>query len=69
MKDEQSPIPPRLLSVPQAAQFLGRSPGALRMMIHRGQVPVVRLAGQRRVQIDVADLNQLIAAAKSTETS
>lgn len=57
----------RLLNVEEAAIYLGRSTGALRMLIHRGQVPVVRL-GDRRVQLDREDLDRLIEGNKIRET-
>ena len=57
----------RLLNVEEAAVYLGRSPGALRMLIHRGQVPVVRI-GDRRVQLDREDLDRLIEGNKIRET-
>lgn len=62
----RQPIKPRLLNISEASTYLGRSSGALRMMIHRGQVPVVRLSG--RVQLDIEDLDRLISANKVRET-
>lgn len=57
----------RLLNIDEAASYLGRTPGALRMMIHRGSLPVVRLGG-RRVQLDREDLDRLIEVNKTRET-
>ena len=49
---------PLLLSVHQAAHTLGLTEGALRMRIHRGEVPVVRL-GRRRVMLEPVALAAL----------
>lgn len=59
-------ILPRLLSVEEAAAYLGRTPGALRQMIHRGGVPTVKI--DRRVQLDRLDLDKLIEENKTLET-
>ena len=58
-------ITPRLLSVEQAGQYLGRTPGAIRQLIYRGYFPAVK-AG-RRVQIDRYDLDKFITAYKVKE--
>ena len=52
----------RLLDVPEAAEYMGRTPEAFRQMIHRGKIPVVRI--DRRVQIDRIDLDKLIDGSK-----
>lgn len=56
----------RLLNVNEAAVYLGRTPGALRQLIYRGGLPVVKL--DRRVQLDIADLDKLIDSNKIRET-
>jgi excisionase family DNA binding protein len=48
----------RLLTAEQAATYIGRTPGALRQLIHRREIPVVRLG--RNVRIDVRDLDKMI---------
>ena len=48
----------RLLDVEQAAIYLGRTPKALRLLIHRGKGPITKIDG--KVQIDRAALDKLI---------
>lgn len=62
---DKIPIIPRLLSVAQAAEYLGRTPEALRQLIHRGRLPVVKL--DRRVQVDRLDLDEIISKSKQQE--
>lgn len=57
---------PRLLSIPQAAAYLGVSAWALRHLIWDGQLPEVRV--RRRVMVDVEDLQAFIRAAKRRHT-
>ena len=52
----------RLLSVPEAADYLGRTVWAVRGLIDNGKLPAVRL--DRRVQIDRLDLDRLIERCK-----
>ena len=56
----------RLLNVPEAAEYIGRTEEAFRQMIHRGKIPTVRI--DRRVQIDKADLDRWIDQHKVTNT-
>lgn len=56
----------RLLNIEEAAVYLGRTPSGLRIMTHRGHIPVVRLDG--RVQLDREDLDKLINSSKTRET-
>ena len=51
-------VQPRLLSVHQAARYLGLSVWTVRGMTHRGALPFVR-AG-RTIRIDLRDLNTWI---------
>lgn len=60
------PLTARLLSVEQAAIYLGRTPGALRQMIFKGTLPVVRIGG--RVQLDIRDLDRLIENSRTAES-
>jgi excisionase family DNA binding protein len=53
---------PRLMSVNEAAVYIGRSPKALRHMIASGTVPAVREGS--RVHLDRADLNQWVEMRK-----
>jgi excisionase family DNA binding protein len=47
---------PRLLTVSQAAVFVGRSKSAVEHLIHRREIPVVRHG--RSVRLDVTDLQK-----------
>jgi hypothetical protein len=62
-QDGATTIKPRLLTVEQASTYLGRTEEALQHMIAGGKVPTVRL--DRRVFIDVRDLERLIDRSKS----
>jgi excisionase family DNA binding protein len=55
-------VTPRLLTVEQAAIYLGRTESAIRHMTASGELPVVR--ADRRVFLDRTDLDQWIANAK-----
>lgn len=48
----------RLLSVDEAAEYLGRSSWAVREMIRAGKLPCVRF--DRRIFLDRLDLDRLI---------
>ena len=53
----------RLLDVPAAAEYIGRSPSALRNLIARGTIPCVRRDG--RVQLDRQDLDNWLELGKT----
>ncbi|MCL6505766.1 MAG: helix-turn-helix domain-containing protein [Bryobacteraceae bacterium] len=53
----------RLLSVKEAAAYLGRSVAAVQHMIESGKLPAVRI--DRRVAVDIRDLDRLIEASKT----
>jgi excisionase family DNA binding protein len=53
-----SSIRPRLLTVDQAAVYIGRSKEAVQHMVSSGKVPTVR--ADRRVFVDVQDLDRWI---------
>lgn len=59
-----SMIPQRLLSVEQAAQYLGRTKASIQHMIAAGALPVVR--PDRRVFLDIRDLDEWILINKRT---
>ncbi len=48
----------RLLTVGEAAAYLGRTVGGVREMIYSGKLPAVKI--DRRVQLDIRDLERLI---------
>jgi excisionase family DNA binding protein len=52
------PDGPRLLTIEQAAQYLGYTPAAARHMVAKGQLPCVR--NGRTIRFDAADLNRWI---------
>ena len=57
-------IKPRLLTVDQAAMYIGRSKDAVQHMIASGKMPTVR--ADRRVFLDVCDLDDWIEQNKAS---
>ena len=55
----------RLYSIPEAAQYLGRSPWSVRHLVWSGELPEVR-AG-RRVHLDIKDIDAFIEKNKQRE--
>jgi len=53
----------RLLDVSAAAEYIGRSPSALRHLIAKGAIPCVRRDG--RVQLDRQDLDNWLELGKT----
>ena len=53
----------RLLDVPTAAEYIGRSQSALRHLIAKGTIPCVRRDG--RVQLDRQDLDTWLELGKT----
>lgn len=56
-------VKPRLLTIEQAAVYLGRTEGAVRQLLNRDTFSAVRADG--RVMLDIQDLDRWIAANKS----
>jgi excisionase family DNA binding protein len=54
----QNVAPKRLFTVPEAAEYLGRSENAIKILIHRGKLPVTRI--DSKSQIDKRALDKLI---------
>jgi excisionase family DNA binding protein len=52
----------RLYTINQAAEYLGRSPWAVRSMIWSGKLPAVR--DGKRILVDVLDLDRRVEANK-----
>ena len=48
----------RMLSIPEAAEYIGRSPGTLRNEISQGALPFQFVKMGRRVLIDRRDLDK-----------
>ena len=59
-----SPLPKRLYSLPEAAQYLGRTVWSMRELIWKGSLPIVREG--KRIFIDVNDLEEYIERNKTT---
>ena len=55
----------RLYSIEEAARYLGRTPWAIRHLIYRGILSSVNI--DRRVQVDIRDLDSLIEKNRRTE--
>ena len=51
-------IAPRLLDIPTAALYLGRTTSGIQHMVKKGTLPVTKLDG--KVQIDREELDRLI---------
>ena len=58
--------PKRLLDVPDAAVYLGRSQGAIRQLIGRGVIPTTKIDG--KTQIDRIALDKIISEATYFES-
>lgn len=58
-----SAVRPRLLTVEEAATYLGRTKSSIQHLISDGAIPIVR--HDRRVFLDVRDLDNWIESAKS----
>jgi len=61
-----NPMPPRLLPLKQAADYLGLSVWGMRERIWAGQIPVVQFPGGRKQYIDAQDLELFIQNNKRT---
>ena len=61
----QMPVRKRLFTIPEAAEYLGRSVWAVRELVWAGQLPSVRVG--RRVHLDIHDLDQWIEKNKVVE--
>ena len=53
----------RLYSVEETAEYLGRTPWAVRHLIWNGVLPAVKIG--RRIQVDIRDMDALIEHSKS----
>lgn len=61
-----NPMPKRLYTLREAAQYLGRSEWGMRELIWAGRIPVVRPEGSRKIFLDLMDLEEFICRNKST---
>lgn len=60
-----NPITPQLLSLKDAAQYLGLSPWALRERVWQGTIPFVRFPGGKKQYFHVKDLESFIEENKA----
>ena len=56
----------RLYTLREAAQYLGRSVWGMRELIWGGEIPIVRGEGNRKIFLDVMDLDEYVRQNKST---
>ncbi len=49
----------RLFTVEEAAEYLGRSPNAVKLMVARGKLPVTKI--DSKIQLDRRELDKLIS--------
>jgi excisionase family DNA binding protein len=62
---KQNRIQKRLYSLPEAAEYLGRSEWSVRRLVWEGKLPQVRCG--RRVHLDIEDIDKFIESNKITE--
>ena len=58
-------VPQRLLTLPEAARYLGCKLWSVRELIWKGQLPYTRFG--KRFQVDVRDLDELVEREKRCE--
>jgi hypothetical protein len=59
-------VTPRLLPLKEAARFLGLTTWSLREAVWRGDIPVVRFPGGRKMFVDTQDMEAFIERNKVT---
>ena len=67
-KNEQgiaNPLGKRLYTLREAAIYLGRTIWGMRELIWAGEIPIVRGDGNRKIFLDIVDLNEYINRNKS----
>lgn len=65
MPADNTRVQKRLYSIAEAAQYLGRSPWAVRHLIWSGKLAEVRSG--RRVHVDIQDMESFIERSKQCE--
>ncbi len=65
-KKAREPLKKRLLTVSEAATYLGRSVPSIRELIWSGSLPYVKVG--RRIHLDVFDLDAWIERHKTSHT-
>jgi hypothetical protein len=61
-----NPLPKRLFTLPEAANYLGRTIWSMRELIWRGSIPIVREG--KRIFVDIQDLEAYAVRHKITLT-
>jgi excisionase family DNA binding protein len=64
VKSNVERIQPRVLSLKDAAKYLGMGEWKLRRLVWAGKLPFIQLKAGAALQFDVDDLNKFIAANK-----
>jgi hypothetical protein len=68
VKKEQgiaNPLGKRLYTLREAAIYLGRTVWGMRELYWAGEIPIVRGDGNRKIFLDIVDLNEYITRNKS----
>jgi excisionase family DNA binding protein len=60
-----NPLCKRLYTLKEAAQYLGRSEWSMRDLIWGGKIPVVKQGENRKIYLDILDLNEFVNRNKS----
>jgi len=58
------PLPKRLYTLEEAATYLGRTVWAMRGLVWKGSIPIVREG--KRIFLDIADLDKYVVRNKTT---
>jgi excisionase family DNA binding protein len=61
-------MPPRLLTIKKAAEYLGLTVWAVRERIWTGHIPVVQFPGGRKMYVDIRDIEEFIKKNKRVIT-
>jgi excisionase family DNA binding protein len=61
-----NPVPKRLLTIKEAAQYLSLSVYSVREMIWRGVFPYIKREGGRKYLLDIRDLDEFIDSQKAS---
>lgn len=63
-----NPVPKRLLTIKEAAQYLSLSVYSVREMIWGGALPYIKREGGRKYLLDIRDLDAFIDSQKASYT-
>ena len=55
-----NPLRPRLLTIKQAAEYLGRGTDSLRELVYGGVFPIIQEGDRSKIWLDIEDLNSWI---------